>query len=429
MVFVWFAVLVIGCTATPSSTEIYSGEPFAPTPVKAEQVSRVTTAVPFPRGLVLTDGTLYVLARGRVRESGGVDGAIDDHAGTIFAVNPDVGEPASAAEVSEAVKGNGRAFAAPTEPPFKLFDRSVNPPVRDRETDRPYCGLRYDPVTKNFFVCAFSGIDKPEGKGSVFSKNLTDGVHRFDTRTQTWHAVERHDIEKGGIYPHHDVTTRPPPHGWTNGPDNCEVVGKWLYVVAKDNSVLVRYDLSEIAQNPTAGPPRSEWVLGESIALRRAGKKGTEPFHLLGHSMLAYRDGFLYLGTRTTSSIVRLPMTPDGEFQQPMVAELVAQFDPYDSGTRKSANLTDMGFGPDGDLYVISAQPSRVFRFRPDPTRVFDGRTGAAPPWADLSVLTGNPKMKSENVLVDRIGRVFVTSGDAYAYQGGNGGTVYRIDP
>jgi hypothetical protein len=36
--------------------------------------------------------------------------------------------------------------------------------------------------------------------------------------------------------------------------------------------------------------------------------------------------------------------------------------------------------------------------------------------------------MKSENVLVDARGRVFVTSGDAYAYQAGSGGTVYRID-
>ncbi|MCS7032573.1 MAG: hypothetical protein NZ561_01105, partial [Phycisphaerae bacterium] len=67
--------------------------------------------------------------------------------------------------------------------------------------------------------------------------------------------------------------------------------------------------------------------------------------------------------------------------------------------------------------------------FRPDPKRVFDGRTGQSPPWADLAALTGNPRMKSENVMVDPRGRVFVTSGDAYTYQQGNGGTVYRIDP
>jgi hypothetical protein len=88
-----------------------------------------------------------------------------------------------------------------------------------------------------------------------------------------------------------------------------------------------------------------------------------------------------------------------------------------------------MVFDATGDLYVISAQPSRLFRFRPDPKRVFDARAGRAAPWADVAALTANPKMKSENVLVDARGRVFVTSGDAYDFQYGAGGTVYRIDP
>jgi hypothetical protein len=145
--------------------------------------------------------------------------------------------------------------------------------------------------------------------------------------------------------------------------------------------------------------------------------------------MLAARDGFLYVGFRTSSTIVRIPLAEDGQLSQPIAAELVARFDQYDPKTRKSANLTDMAFGPDGDLYVISAQPARLYRFRPDPRNVFDGRTGHSPAWADMAALTNNPKMKGENVLVDANGRVFVTSGDAYAFQNGAGGTVYRITP
>lgn len=418
-------------------------------PVTEKQVSRVSTAVPFPRGLHLMDGKLYVLARGRVRESGGVDSAIDDRAGTIFAIDPNVSEPIATTEVSPAVRDNGVVFAEPTDPPFKLFNRAAKTPTADRETDRPYCSLRYDPLTKNFFLCAFSGIDKPEGKASTFSKNTNDGIHRFDTRTKTWHIVEKHNVEAGGNYPHHDPYSRPAPHGWLNGPDNCLAVGNWLYGVAKDNSMMARYDLREIAAKPDAPAPPSEWVLGEEIRVsnlieempkdkenkfksffkKNAKAPAAQSIRLLGHSMLAARDGWLYIGYRTSSVIVRVPLEADGSLKQPIVGELVARFDPYDPSTRKSANLTDMVFGPEGDLYVISAQPSKVYRFRPDPTNIFDGRSGQSQAWANLAELTQNPKMKSENVLVDDRGRVFVTSGDAYAYQAGNGGTVYRIDP
>jgi hypothetical protein len=65
-----------------------------------------------------------------------------------------------------------------------------------------------------------------------------------------------------------------------------------------------------------------------------------------------------------------------------------------------------------------------VYRFTPDPEHVFDGRTAA--PWADLAAMTDNPRMKSENLLVDG-DRLFITSGDGYAYQEGALGTVYRL--
>lgn len=420
------AVLLVCALCGCGSDDARQATSAAPqhTPVTADRVRRVSTAVPFPRGLQIVDGQLYVLARGRVRESGGVDGAVDDKAGTLYVVDPSVSEPIGSYEVSEAVRNNGRVFAAPTEPPFKLFDRSKVPATADRETDRPYCGLRYDPATRSFFLCAFSGIDKPSGSGSNFSKNLSDAVFRYDTRSRKWYVVERHDIEKGGIYPHHDVTSRPPPHGWLNGPDNCLVVGRWLYCVAKDNSLLTRYDLSEIAKDPDAPPPPSHWVLDEKITVKGHGLQ-----RHLGHSMLAERDGWLYIGYRTSSTILRIPLDREGLPVQPIVGELIAQFDPWDPKTHRSANLTDMVFGPDGELYLVSAQPARVYRFRPDPNQVFDGRSGQAQAWADLASLTGNPKMKSENLLVDDAGQVYVTSGDAYAFQAGAGGTVYRIVP
>jgi hypothetical protein len=415
-------VLLMSLLCSGAASSPPAREPVAA--VVADRVHRVSTAVPFPRGLVLLDDQLYVLARGRVRESGGVDGGIDDRAGTIYRVDPSVAEPISRAVVSGPVRNNGGVFAEPTEPPFKLFDRTAVPATRDRETDRPYCTLRYDPVSRNFFICAFSGIDKPEGGGSVFSKNTHDAVMRFDTRTKTWHDVERHHLEAGGTYPHHDPSSHPPPHGWLNGPDNCLVVGHWLYCVAKDNSLLMAYDLREIAESPRAGPPDARWILDSNLTIRG---EGLGQFH--GHSMLAERDGYLYIGYRTSSVIARIPLGEDKLPLQPIVGELIAMFDPYDPRTKKSANLTDMAFGPDGDLYVISAQPARVYRFRPDPVRVFDGRSGASSAWADMAALTNNPRMKGENVLVDDAGNVFVTSGDAYDFQYGTGGTVYKIVP
>ena len=178
-------------------------------------------------------------------------------------------------------------------------------------------------------------------------------------------------------------------------------------------------------QPPNAGPPQSHWVLDDKINI-----KGRGVTSLQGHSMLAYRgDGYLYIGFRTSSAIVRIPLEANGLPKQPIVGELLAQFDPYDPSTRHSANLTDMVFGPDGSLYVVSAQPSRIYRFMPDPANVFDGRTGKSPAWADMAELTGNPKMKSENVLVDPRGRLYVTSGDAYDFQNGAGGVVYRVTP
>jgi hypothetical protein len=388
-------------------------------------VERISTKPPFPRGLQLVDGQLYVLCRGRVREYGGVSAEVEDQAGTLYVLDPAVAEPFVPGDPSLAVRENGRVVALPSAPPFRLWERTACPPTRDRETDRPYCGLTYHAGTRSFYICAFSGVDKPEAKGqSTFSKNLTDAILRFDLRTERWYEVERHDIEKGGLYPHHDPARAKPPHGWLNGPDNCLAVGDWLYAVSKDNNLLVRYDLRALAADPEAGPPPSQFVLGSDVTVQ-----GGERMRLEGHSALGHREGWLYLATRTSSHVVRIELDAQQLPLQPLRVELLALYDAYDPETKKSANLTDMSIDPRGDVYLVSAKPSRIYRFTPDPERVHDARGGKVAPYIDLAALTGNPQMKSENALVDEHGRVYVTSGDAYAYQGGAGGVVWRVTP
>jgi len=392
------------------------------------EVERVTTVAPYPRGLAVVDDAMYVLCRGRVRGSreaapgtGGVTAGVDDQAGTIYAIDPAIGEPVDAPVVSARVRENGRVFARPTDPPFRLWDRAADPPESDRNTDRPYCVLRFDSASDSFYLCAFSGIDKPTSPGDRmrFSKNQTDAVLRYDRRTERWHEIERHT--PGAAYPHAGADETPPPHGWLEGPDNCLVLGDGLYVAAKDNSRLVRYDLTAIRADPEAGPPPGEIVLGDAIEIAGHGERS-----YTGHSALAAHGDWLYVGYRTSSVIVRVPLDANRRIRRPIVGELVARFDPYDPATGRSANITDMTFDDAGRLHVVSAQPARVYRFTPDPARVYDARDDREASWADLAALTGNPAMKSENVLVHD-GWLYVTSGDGYAYQSGAEGTVYRV--
>ncbi len=423
---VWL-VSTVGCTRTstqptdwngPDNSYVQSADASLPT---VNDLFRVTTAAPFPRGLAMVDDELYVLCRGRVRGAGGVSAEVNDQAGTIYIVDPNVAEPVTNNNLGDAVRDNGNIFALPSSPPFHLWDRSASPPESDHLTDRPYCTFRYHPPTSSFYICAFSGIDQPKKPGSVsFSKNFTDGLLRYDLRTKRWHEVERHDIAAGGSYPHHDVTAKDPPHGWLNGPNNCLPVGRWLYAVAKDNDCLIRYDLTPLENDPLAGPPQSERVLGSDVVIMG---RGLQRYY--GHSALARCGDWLYVACRTSSVIFRIPIDGEGNLKRPIVGELVATFEPYDAKTGGSANITDMDFDDKGNLYVVSAQPSRIYRFKPNPQNVYDGEESK--PWADLAKLTDNPKMKSENLLVDG-GRLFVTSGDGYAYQEGALGTVYRLN-
>lgn len=380
--------------------------------------------MPYPRGIVIVGEKLYVLARGRSREVGGVSTTIDDHAGTIYEVDPEVSTAVDRNEIPEKIKKNGVIFAAPTNPPFYLLDRKLEMATSDRATDRPYCVLRYDDASQNFFICAFSGIDGDANARVSFTKNGHDAILRYDARSKRWSEVERHNNDSGFNYPHHDTAANPVPHGWLKGPDNCLVVGKWLYVTSKDNSLLVRYDISQLSTDPDSGFLPSEVVMGSEVQLRDGSREVFE-----GHSALAVYGEYLYVGYRTSSAVVRFPLNNEGSVEEPIMGEVIAKFEAFDAETRRSANITDIGFDDEGRLYILSAQPAKVWRLNPDRDAFLDARLPTAKPYLDLAEMTGNPKMKSENILIDKSMRIYITSSDAYDADSKTHGALYRYTP
>ena len=401
----------------------------------APTLERISAGVPWPRGLEFVEGEVYVLARGRHRRAGGVDPNIADRSGALFVLDPDLAEPVvHGRRASPEVATNARLVAAPTAPPFQLYDGSAGPPVSDTLMDRPYCTLVWDAASKNFFVCGYSGVDLP---GGVFRKNATDSIHRFDRRDGAWHTVELHDaavvpekeltrVVPNEYYPHHDPTRNAAPHGLLNGPDGATVVGRYLYAVGKDNHTLAQYDLTEIRERPDAGAPEGRVLLGDRVDVKLRG--GVRELQFLGHSALAAHDGWLYVGFRTSSAVVRFPLEADGDLRQPIVGELIAVFQPWDPAVGKSANLMDLAFDPTGELFVACARGGRVWRVgRPDPVHVFDGIDGEDP-WVDLVELTGNPSAGVGNITFDDAGRLLFCSGN-YDSDSQMAGVIYRATP
>jgi hypothetical protein len=75
------------------------------------QVETVTTHIPCPRGIVVEGEMMTVLSRGRVRRAGGVSADVNDLAGTLWTIDLKTGKVETLAE--------------PTDPPFRLWDRSI----------------------------------------------------------------------------------------------------------------------------------------------------------------------------------------------------------------------------------------------------------------------------------------------------------------
>lgn len=399
-------------------------------------LERVTTAVPWPRGLAPhpSEERIVVLARGRHRTAGGVSPDVLDHAGSLFLVDTDIVEPVVPGEgAGDAVAHNAERLTGPSQDPFFLFDPEAGAPIEDTHMDRPYCTLRFDAVSENYFICGYSGVDLP---GGLFRKNATDSIHRYDLRTQRWYSVELHDpsvVPEGELsytvsnehYPHHDPETNPAPHGWLNGGDNAVVAGEFLYVVAKDNHLLVQYELAGIRADAEAGPPESRPVLGSSARLDFRGEVREVP--LYGHSALAVHDGYLYVGYRTSSVVARFALDADGDLGG-APGELIAAFEPWNAELGDSANLMDLAFNSQGELFVSCATRGRVWNVGvPDPNHVFSGLwSGAsADPYVDLPEATGKDRARVGNILFDAEDRLYMCSGN---YDGANGlgGVIYR---
>lgn len=426
------APLLVACASAPSVPEIPYAEDEPPHDLVVE---RITTAVPWPRGVRFVDGQLFALARGVHRSAGGPQADIDDKAGTIFVIDPDVAELATGdTAVGEAVRNNARELAAPTAPPFNLWDRRM-PATLDTLTDRPYCMLVWDEPSQNFFICGYSGIDIDGGP--KFRKNATDAVHRFDTRTGEWHVVEAHDPSvvpadamgsaiSSEYYPHHDIATNAPPHGLVNGACGAVIAGDYLYVGAKDNTALAQYDLTEIRRNPAAPAPPGRYVFEGSAGNATFPIEGHGDMVLNGTCALAVGDGWVYVAFRTTSQIIRIPLTDDGDVAPDVEGQLVAQFPRYDAETGKgSANIYDMEFDTQGWLYVSPGYDGAIYRFKPDPESVYDKTKRSYTPYVDLTALVG--AKKSGNICFDDDGNLYVCSGQDVTPETPTRGVIYRV--
>ena len=412
------------------------------------RLERVSTGVPWPRGMVMVDGELVALARGRHRNAGGIAPGVLDSSGSLFRVNPAVTEPVVRGRAAgAAVRSNAQVLVQPSETTFLLYRPEAGAPIDQISLDRPYCTLAYDELSKNYFICGYSGVDLP---GKKFRKNATDSIHRFDTRSGQWSTVELHDVDSvprdeldyvvsNEYYPHHDPERNAAPHGLLNGPNGAWIVGRYLYAVGKDNHTLAQYDLSEIRENPEAGPPPARIVMRDRVELKLDGE--WQRVQLFGHSALVSHQGFLYVGYRTSSVVVRFPLTEDGDLVRTSAlqikrgvlprGELIAVFNPWDQEHKYSANLIDIRFNSRGELFVSCAEMGRVWNVGiPDPEHPFDGVDRAAVPtenrpFLDLRVLTDNPHARVGNIAFDAQDGLFVCSGN---YDSGTeiAGVIYR---
>lgn len=391
----------------------------APQDLPGIRLERLSADIPWPRGIAWTGEEFVVVARGRHRNYGGPARDFEDHGGRLYRVDPNVYEPYEPGAVpGAAVRANNRVLAEPDPLVVNVLDRSGEP-IEDTLAGRPYCTLVYDAPSRNVIFCAYSGIDVAEAP--FFRKNATDALYRYDLRTNRWGVVELHrdgvvpaDARGPWIsneyYPHHDPQRNPPPHGWLNGPNSCAVAGDWLYAAGKDNHTLARYDLRPIRKDPDAGPPPSEFVLGERARVRVLGEE--REIELVGHSAVAAGGGWLYLGTRTNSVIVRFPLRPDGDLVRPLVGELVAEFEPWTPESKRSADLWELAVDERGRVYASCSRSGRVWRFQPDPMRPFDGNDFRKDPptqnrpYLDLPALTGIQNARISNLAFDPQGRL-----------------------
>jgi hypothetical protein len=436
-------LLPLACAPHPTKeTAIEDTETVrAPLPPVTE-VQRLSTVVPWPRGAVWKDGKLLVLARGVHRSAGGPNAEIEDLAGSIFELDPNIYEPVVKGQLpGEAVQRNGRILAEATSPPFRFWDRKY-PPTSDTLTDRPYAGLLYDRESENLFVICFSGIDLEHNPR--FRKNATDAIHRYNLKTGKWYPFEVHDHTKVPVselgktvandtYPHHDPKTNKPPHGLANGPCGGWIVGKYLYITAKENSALIQYDLEEIRRNPEAGPPNGRYIFHRSspkddvfIQTKTHGNMYVE-----GPGAVTTYGDYMYVAFRTTCQVMRFPITKDGDVVRPIVADYLAQFDPYElqgETYTTTPDFFDLRADSTGRIFISCNQYGALWEIPTNSAQFLDARKGTtAKPYVNLREITGHARSTCGNFTFDPDDNLYICAGNKELPDSLIRGVVYRV--
>src|SRR5690606_5144835 len=138
-----------------------------------------------------------------------------------------------------------------------------------------------------------------------------------------------------------------------------------------DNHTVAQYELAGIRAAADAPPPPSRVAMGSRVMLKHP--TGAREVEVLGPSAVAAFGGYLYIGYRTSSVVIRVPITPTGDIVKGAAAELIAVFEPWDPQTRRSGDLFDMAFNSRGELFVSMGRAGRIWRLTPDPARPFYG--------------------------------------------------------
>ncbi len=393
----------------------------------------VTTKIRWPRGLAFAEEELFVLARGLHRKEGGPNPDIEDDAGSIFKVNKSI-RKSNPGEPNQKIVNNGELFAPPTDPPFFLWNKRATPKFLDTRTDRPYATLVYEPVTKNFFICGYSGIDFVDSSGRPsFRKNASDTIHRYSLDKSAWFGVECHNRyvvpeyrlgqwinDDGKYYPHHNANDNIPPHGILNGADGLCALYPNLFAVAKDNNVLVNYNISQLKdvglnENPYLNGS-VEKKFGASHPVRVRGN--TEQLYLRAPSGIAIEEidngYFVYISFRSSNNIIRYRVdSASNEFES--VPDLIADFNSADTGD--GVGLIDIKFDASGRLFASTARLGGVWDLGiPNPQKPFYADTTMRPS-VDLWDLIAKG-IKCSNILFD-------LNSDMYICSGYGGGTVF----
>lgn len=407
------------------------------------RLQRLSTAVPWPRGITLIGKTAYLLARGVPRQPGGPHPFVFDRAGTIFTVDTRIWEWVPRQKkhfkpVSKKVRANAKAFAPPDQNVFKLWGRDekgkqVRVPWEDIDTDRPYATLVWDTKSRNFFICGFSGIDNaPRSNEFNFRKNGNDAILRFDQRDRSWREVERHDANRikksvrknpkttwlDNIHYEPKKGSTKPPQGLLNGPDGLHVFGAYLLAVAKDNDVVARYSLDRIRKNPKAQCPQSA-IIFKGKKTKKIKTVNSKVVDFGGYSSLAVHAGKLYLGGRDHNRIVRMPITKDAEVDVTAI-ELVA-----DLG--KNSALIDIAFDSTGWLFASTAGLGAIWKIPIPSGRCSIYRAKDHQPWFKLGSFRVNGKCT--NIAFDREDRLYLCTNndDIGGDEPRTAGVVYRV--